>query len=152
MARRCRAPCCYSQQSIVLPFSQLCKDIHTAKNKAISFLFFPAFSQRLLSALLAEGLLWTCPALHRAKSSGYVWQPSEVIWTEWVCEDSIAHPSSKSFVGWWSPAAYQSAAPEDCGICSVLGRAGRGHSSKPCTVHSGEGETLSSCGFAKLQS
>lgn len=151
MARHCRVPCCYSQQSSASLLTAVQRYPH-CKEQGHQLVIIPAFSQRLLSALLAEGLLWTCPALYRAKSSGYAWQPSEVIWAECVCEDIIAHCSSKSSVEWWSPAAYQSAAPEDCGICSVLCRTGRGHSSKHCTVNTGEGETLSSCGFAKLQS
>lgn len=116
----------------VLFFPQLHNDIHAAKNWPFSLFYF---SQS--SALLADGCLWACPALHKAKSSGLAWQLKEfklLVLAELLWEDLKAHPFCKSPVGWRSAAVYQRVAPEDYGIFSVLSRPSRGHWSKPFTV------------------
>lgn len=108
------------------------------------------------SALLADGVLWACPALHEScgLADNWKWEFEQVALPGRVWEDLRAHPSCRSPLQWWAPADYQWAAPsKDCGIFSVLSRPNRGHRSKPFTAHSGERErTSSACDCVKSQS
>lgn len=104
---------------------------------------FFVFSQP--SALLADGVLWACPALRKGESSGLAdnWKGEFelVALPGLVWEDLPAHRSCRSPLWWWAPADFQWAAPrKDYGIFSVISRPNRGHWSKPFTVHSGEEE------------
>lgn len=147
-ARRGRR-CCH--RGGVSAASLGCAGAHAAKTRA--------FSLRLSqpSALLADGVLRACPALHKGESSGLAenWKGEFelVAFPGLVWEDLRAHPSCRSPLWWWAPADYQWAAPrKDFGISSVLSRPSRGHWSKPFTAHSAERKrTSSSCDCVKLQ-